>query len=269
VFINNVATETGTFAVDSPIARALGSQDLEPETSVNYSLGAVFQSGGFVLTIDGYRIEIDDRILLSENLNQANVVALLPAGVGAARFFLNAADSVTEGVDIVANYSWDTDTLGSFRATAAANFTNTELSNIQSTGVLSALTPPPTLFARVNIGRQETGSPKNKYIFGLDWNRENLGGLIRATRFGDVQVLSNNPALDWTIEPQWVVDVEASVQLLENTRFALGANNVFDSYPTQNPQFNAATGPTPFIYNAFSPAGFNGRYVYGRVSVSW
>jgi iron complex outermembrane recepter protein len=269
VFINNVATETGTFAVDSPIARALGSQDLEPETSINYSLGVVFQHEGFVLTIDGYRIEIDDRILLSENLNQANVVALLPAGVGAARFFLNAADSVTTGVDIVANYSWDAGDIGSFRATAAANFTDTELSNIQSTGVLSALTPPPTLFARVNIGRQETGAPKDKYIFGLDWNRENLGGLIRATRFGDVQVLSNNPALDWTIEPQWVVDVEASVQLLENTRFALGANNVFDSYPTQNPDFNVATGATPFIYNAFSPAGFNGRYVYGRVSVSW
>jgi len=269
VFINNVATETGTFAVDSPIARALGSQDLEPETSINYSLGAVFQNGGFVLTIDGYRIEIDDRILLSENLNQANVVALLPAGVGAARFFLNAADSVTTGLDIVANYSWDAGNIGSFRATAAANFTDTELSNIQSTGVLSALTPPPTLFARVNIGRQETGSPSDKYIFGLDWNRENLGGLIRATRFGDVQVLSNNPALDWTIEPQWVVDIEGSVQLLENTRFALGANNVFDSYPTQNPTFNAATGATPFIFNAFSPAGFNGRYVYGRVSVSW
>ncbi|MCC5995376.1 MAG: TonB-dependent receptor [Oceanicaulis sp.] len=269
VFINNVATETGTFAVDSPIARALGSQDLEPETSINYSLGVVFQHEGFVLTIDGYRIEIDDRILLSENLNQANVVALLPTGVGAARFFLNAADSVTQGVDIVANYSWDTETLGSFRATAAANFTDTELKNIQSTNVLSALDPAPTLFSRINIGRQESGSPRDKYIFGLDWNRDNLGGLIRATRFGDVQVLSNNPALDWTIEPQWVVDLEASVQLLENTRFALGANNVFDSYPTQNPTFNVATGPTPFIYNAFSPAGFNGRYVYGRVSVSW
>ncbi len=269
VFINNVATETGTFAVDSPIARALGSQDLEPETSVNYSLGLVFQQGGFVLTIDGYRIEIDDRILLSENLNQANVVALLPAGVGAARFFLNAADSVTQGVDIVANYSWDTENLGSFRATAAANFTDTELSNIQSTNVLSSLNPAPVLFSRINIGRQETGSPRNKYILGLDWNRENLGGLIRASRFGNVEVLAGNPALDYTLASQWVVDIEGSVQLFENTRFALGANNVFDSYPTQNPNFNVATGPTPFIYNAFSPAGFNGRYVYGRLSVSW
>ncbi|MGY6627716.1 MAG: TonB-dependent receptor plug domain-containing protein [Oceanicaulis sp.] len=269
VFINNIATETGTFAVDSPIARALGSQDLEAETSVNYSLGVVIQNGGFVLTVDAYRIEIDDRILLSENLNQANVVALLPQGVGAARFFLNAADSVTQGVDIVANYSWDAGNIGEFRATAAANFTDTELSNIQSTNVLSVLNPAPVLFSRINIGRQETGSPSDKYIFGLDWSRENLGGLIRATRFGNVEVLAGNPALDYTLSSQWVVDVEASVQLLENTRFALGANNVFDSYPTQNPNFDVAAGATPFIYNAFSPAGFNGRYVYGRVSVSW
>lgn len=267
VFINNVPFETGTFAVDSAIARALGSQDLEPETSVNYSLGAVFQHEGFVLTIDGYRIEVDDRILLSENLNQANVVALLPAGISAARFFLNAADSVTTGVDIVGSYSWDAGDLGEFRATASANFTDTELSNIRSTGVLSSLTPPPTLFARVNTARQERGAPRSKYILGLDWSRENLSGLVRGTRFGDVLVASNNPALDYTIEPQWVIDVEGSVQILENTRLALGANNLFDTYPTQNPAF----GPTsaPLVFNAFSPAGFNGRYVYGRVSVSW
>lgn len=272
VFINNVPTETGTFAVDDPISRILGSRDLEPETSVNYSAGFVFAQGGFVLTVDAYRIEIDDRILLSENLNQANVQALIGAG-RAARFFLNAADSVTSGVDIVSSYSLDAGDLGGFTFTASANFNDTSLSNIQSTNVLSSLNPAPELFSRVNIIRQERGAPRNKYILGVDWNRDRLAGFARATRFGEVLIGANNPALDYTLDPQWVVDVEGSVRLLENVTFALGANNVFDEYPTQNPQFvvnpTAAQTPAPFVFSPFSPAGFNGRYVYGRVRVSW
>lgn len=267
VFINNVPNEVRTLAVDDPIAITLGSQPLDPETSINYSAGFVFAQGGFVLTVDAYRIEIDDRILLSENLNQANVQAILPAGVSGARFFLNAADSVTEGVDIVSSYSFDAGDIGEFRLTASANFTDTSLSNIQSTNVLSTLDPAPTLFSRINIGRQERGAPRNKYILGADWNRNNLAGFVRATRFGEVEVRESNPTLDWDIASQWVVDVEGSVDLLENVRFSLGANNVFDTYPTQNPNFGPAS--SPLVFNAFSPAGFNGRYVYGRLRFSW
>lgn len=272
VFINNVPTETGTFAVDDPIARTLGSRDLEPETSVNYSAGFVFAQGGFVLTVDAYRIEIDDRILLSENLNQPNVQALIGAG-RAARFFLNAADSVTNGLDIVSSYSWTAGDLGDFTATASANFNETSLSNIESTNVLSSLNPAPVLFSRTNIIRQERGAPQSKYILGLDWNRDTLGGFVRATRFGEVLIGDNNPALDYTLDPQWVVDIEGSVQLLDNVSFALGANNVFDTYPTQNPNYvvnpTAAQTPAPFVFSPFSPAGFNGRYVYGRLRVNW
>ena len=60
------------------------------------------------MTIDGYRIDINDRIVLSENLTQANVRAFLQAqgfiGAGGGRFFINGVDTETEGVDIVANY---------------------------------------------------------------------------------------------------------------------------------------------------------------------
>ncbi len=65
----NTAIETGTFAVNTPQARALGAQDLKPEKARNYSLGLQFQpSRNFTTTVDAYRIDIDNRILFSANL---------------------------------------------------------------------------------------------------------------------------------------------------------------------------------------------------------
>ncbi|MCH8488667.1 MAG: TonB-dependent receptor [Oceanicaulis sp.] len=270
VFTGGVPDETGTFPVGSPTAIALGASPLEPETSVNYSLGAVFATGGFSLTIDAYRIEIDDRILLSENLDgvsRADIGALLPAGITRARFFLNAADSVVEGVDIVASYAWTTEQLGDFDATFGYNYNTVSLSNIQSTGVLSALTPPPTIFGRQSTLRLEEGTPKDKFIFGLDWSRDRLGGFARATRFGETLSPGGTAASDVQLSAQWVVDLEGNFDLTDRVNFALGANNVFDTYPENVP--NGLNFNGILAFSSFSPAGFNGRYIYGRVSVSW
>lgn len=263
-----VGREVGTFAVDSAIARALGSQPLEAEEATNISAGMVFSSGGWVVTLDAYRIEIDDRVLLSENLATPAVVALLPQGINGARFFINAADSKTEGLDLVANYSWTADA-GQFRFTAAGNLNKTTLSNVRATGVLSELDPPPTVFSRQNLLRQEEGAPSSKVILGLDWSRDDYSALVRATRFGSVLVSANSPAGDWTIDDMTVIDVEGSKAFGENFRLAIGANNLFDSYPTANPFFNPATANAPFVYSAFSPAGFAGRFIYVRGRYSW
>jgi len=267
VFTGGVPFETGTFPVSSPTAVALGATPLEAETSVNYSLGAVFARGGFALTIDAYRIDIDDRILLSENLNSPAVQAILPAGVTSARFFLNAADSTTEGVDIVASYGWSAGNIGDFNATFGYNYNTVELSNIQSTGVLSSLTPPPTIFGRQSTLRLEEGTPQDKFILGLDWSRDRLGGFARATRFGETLSPGGAPASDVTLSEQWVIDLEGNVDITSRVNLALGANNVFDTYPDNVPAGLNFNGILPF--SSFSPAGFNGRYVYGRVRVNW
>jgi iron complex outermembrane receptor protein len=71
-FIGGVPVDISTLAVNSPVARALGSRDLRPEKSVNISLGATANPfRGFTLTADLYQIDIDDRIVLTENLGAA------------------------------------------------------------------------------------------------------------------------------------------------------------------------------------------------------
>jgi iron complex outermembrane receptor protein len=49
---------------------------------------------------------------------------------------------------------------------------------------------------------------------------------------------------------------------------ALGINNMFDEYPQFTPgSINSSTGSIGFP--SYSPFGFNGRFLYGRLSYNW
>ena len=78
------------------------------------------------------------------------------------------------------------------------------------------------------------------------------------------------PALDQTYDPQWVVDVSASFKPSEQWTLTLGADNVLDSHPDRTRATSTgvnAWGQMP--YSNYSPAGFNGAYVYARVGYKW
>ena len=120
-FINGIPFDITTFPATDPVAAALGAQPLDAEESANYSIGAVVQTGDLSLTIDAYRINIIDRIVLSENLTSDAVRNFLTArgfiGIGGGRFFINGVDTETTGVDIVASYPVVTESLGKFDLT--------------------------------------------------------------------------------------------------------------------------------------------------------
>ena len=67
-FIAGVPFDIRTFPVSTPEARLLGASDLEPERSVNFSAGVALEPArGLALTVDFYRITINNRIVLSDN----------------------------------------------------------------------------------------------------------------------------------------------------------------------------------------------------------
>ena len=145
-----------------------------PRSRVNYSLGTVFRFGGFEATIDAYRIDIDDRIVLSENLNTPQVAALIaPFGATVARFFINGVETKTEGIDLVTRYLWRTESAGKFEFVAAGNWNDTEVEKVPSTNVIDnicvgqpAPCTPPVLFARINTLTFEEGTPDSKISLG-------------------------------------------------------------------------------------------------------
>lgn len=270
-FINGIPFDITTFRVDDPIARALGSQDLDAETSLNYAAGAVFQAGAFNLTIDAYRIDVEDRIVLSENLTAPNVRAFLVSqgfiGAGGGRFFLNGVDTETTGVDIIANYAFPETALGSFSATAGANFNKTEVTAIPAIPTLTSLTPPPVLFARTNVLTFEEGTPKDKFTGQVNWENGPFEATLRAVRYGEVLVPSNTASLDYTLSPQTLIDLEARYTWNDLVTLSVGADNLLDEYPDAAPFNLNSTGNTPF--STYSPFGYSGRFVYTRATVNF
>lgn len=270
-FIAGVPFDITTFPATDPVAAALGAKPLSAEESTNYALGAVFRLGGLNLTIDGYQINLTDRIVLSENLTQANVRAYLTSlgfvGIGGGRFFINGVDTETRGVDIIANFKLDTEQAGLYAFTFGANFNSTEVTKVPVTAPLAALTPSPVLFDRVNVLTFEKGTPESKFNVAVDWKLDSLGATLRATRYGEVLSPGTTLATDLVLKPAVLVDLEGRWDVTSRTRLTLGADNVFDVYPTKTPAALNSTSNTPF--SNYSPFGRSGRYVYGRVSLTW
>lgn len=264
-----------TFPVDDPAAIALGAQPLDAEESLNYSLGAVVRAGDLTLTIDAYRIDIEDRIVLSENLVSADVRNYLTSlgfvGVGGGRFFINGVDTTTEGVDVVLSYPLSTDSAGRFDFTLTANFNSTDVTRVTAIPQLTVLPTPPVLFNRFNILSYEEGQPKDKYVAAIHWSLGRFGATLRGTRYGEVlspdQSTAQTPTLDVTLSPKTLVDLEARVSLTDHIRLALGADNITDEYPDELPYANNTNGTTTF--SNFSPFGRSGRFVYGRASYNF
>ena len=265
--------ETGTFPSNSAIGEALGGRPLKAEKSTGQSLGAVWHKGPFELTVDGYHIRIANRIVLSENLSGAAIAPLLaPYGVSAARFFLNGVTTDTSGVDVVGQYRIPTDSFGRFNLSAAWNNNNTTIAREPTDNALSTITPAPVLFARVRQYILTGSSPENKGTFAVDWNKAGWSATARATYYESVIDPGSTPASDIRTGDKTIVDLEGSYSFHEGTRLTVGVDNLFDTYPDKVPaNLNVASGngAGALAFDRFSPFGFDGRYVYAKVSQSF
>jgi iron complex outermembrane receptor protein len=262
--------ENRTFPVGTPVARLLGAQPLEAEKSLNVSYGVVLRPVRTLsLSADFYRIDIDDRIVFSGNLINATTTALLTAngfpGVGGARYFTNAIDTKTNGVDVVASYGVAINERSTLRLAAAFNKNTNEIKRVRPTPPqLSTLGE--ALFDRTERVRFEKGQPLDNIRFTVDYSLGKLGVVLQQQRFGEVSI-APAPAdtrLDQTFDAKWLTDVNVSYQLFDKTTLSVGADNVFDTYPDRNIAGNSNSGIFP--YSSFSPFGFNGRFIFVRAA---
>lgn len=273
---SGVAYETGTFPAAGAAAQALGADPLQAETSLSYSLGLVLQPAERIyLTIDAYRIEIDDRIVLSSNLNIANNAAAqaLLAGLGitnvtSARYFNNAIDTRTRGVDVVGTWNVPLEA-SSLNLTASYNYNKTDVTRIApNPAALSALGANLERMGRDERGRIEEGSPRDKFALTAGWNLQRWDFNAGATRYGEVTARhATNPAQDQTYGGKWTLDLSVNFRPNQHWVATLGADNALDEYPDRNTYANSTFGMFP--YSLYSPFGFNGRYVYGKVAFKW
>jgi iron complex outermembrane recepter protein len=285
-FSNGIPVDFRTLPVASREAQLLGAKALKPETSVNLSAGFTIQpTSTFTLTADYYNIAISDRIVLSENFQGAQIVTFFqqngfPA-VSGGRYFTNAIDTETWGIDVVSNYGIDFGSRGFTRLTLGYNQNRTTIPRVVTS------TPPQlaafneALFGRAERGRIEEGQPRNNLILSANHEWKKLFLNVRTQRFGQVTFRALQAAAgarqvpDQTLSAKWITDISAGYKLFQRAQITIGADNVLDVYPDSwKDRGDVATGYGGqgtfgiFRFPGLSPFGFNGRYLYARVNYS-
>lgn len=267
---DRVNTISKFLPVNSVAAQALGAKPLKPEKSLNFTGGLTYENGPLRLTVDAYQISIDDRIVKTEFLGTASnggaaIAAILQANgvddVDSAQFFTNAIDTRTRGIDVVGEYSLDTDSLGTFRLSAAYSYNRTKIQKvIDNPAELSSLNV--TLFGRQAQRDLVVALPRSKVVLTTNWSSGPVRALVRATRFGGYTESSNVAASDRTFGAKWIADAEVGYQLTPALDLAIGANNLFDAHPDRN---GLIAWDGSGAYGSFAPFGLNGGFYYARV----
>ena len=274
VVVNGVNTplQTGTFAVGSPAAQALGAQPLRAEKSRNFSFGALFKpTRDWQTTVDVYQIDIDHRVLFSANLvlptALQNTLAAQGVLASAARYFTNGANTRTRGIDVVSTLHQDWSAAGATDFTLAYNRNRTTASSIEATPAILAANGL-TLIDHQTIGRATETSPSSKLSLSADhtigaWN-------VRAaeTRWGSFIVPQNNLALEQKYGANWLLDLSGGWHGGPWSA-TVGVDNVTNRYPSKTTSAGNLNTNGIFPYSNFSPFGFDGRSVYAKVAYAW
>lgn len=269
-----LSSVAGQLAADFVESAGNGRPQLGPEEATNFSFGIGFDVAGSSWTIDYYNIELTDRVALGANvdfldaLNFAGGAGSNFATVSEAltgldtqgvinrqdfiglddlsqfRFFSNSFDTTTTGIDIVGNYSFDF-MGGDSRLTIAANYNKTEVDSVGTVNPISA----------GRVAAIEDLLPNTRA--NISWSHSDgpISTLVRANYYGGWDDTGNGVN---GIPAEVLVDVQVSYQYSENLELVAGVDNLFDTYPQENPD----AGSLGQLYPESSPFGFNGGTWY-------
>ena len=251
---------------DRGAARA-GARPLGAERSTDYQASlAIELSTSLSFTLDAYRTDLADRVLLED-------VFLDTGGSTPGHAFQNVAATRTDGLDATLSYATRFEDGATLRLASSANVNHTSLTGLtQRAGCslcLNGLTP--SSLSGAEQLRLTRGQPRDNFLLSAQFALHDFGALLRTQRFGEVASGDFAPASasGQTFGPRWVTDVNASYTLLRKYTLTAGADNLFDVYPQRASLPGSAQQPSGTLtaYPGASPFGFNGRFVYGRLSI--
>ncbi|WP_218353111.1 TonB-dependent receptor [Alteromonas lipotrueiana] len=264
--------DQATLPPTHPISQQLGANALSPERSVNVSLGAVAMwSEQFYLTLDYFNIKLKNRISTTSAiaLTPSDITALERQGIegadeyGAAKFFTNDFDTHTQGLDLVLNYNFATGAVTN-ELTAAYNWTHTEVDSVTlyptQTETDDIIYAPNLTSARINM--LESNLPAHRATVTLKQYWQAFSVFWRGGYFGSYYEDHLDAAAGFDIngKPMFTLDVELGWLVTEQLTLAIGAKNVFNTYPQLNPY----RGEVGAKYPATAPGGINGGFYYAE-----
>lgn len=253
----------------SPVTKAFGINKLNEERALNASLGFTANFGDFTATVDGYYIKVKDRIVLTGYFD----ATAFNLGVDKAQFFVNGADTKTNGLDLV--FAWKkkigAQTLG---ATLVGNINDMKIAKVKNG----------SLDEQIFFGEREkafllASAPASKFGLNLSYERNKLNAGLAFTRFSEVKLLdyqATEPTADYAsfddkiqkatdlYTAKITTDLTVGYKLSKTTKLSLGANNLFNIYPDQQDDWVEGGG-----YWDAVQMGFGGAYYYARLGFNF
>ena len=292
-----VPVESGTFTNDSKPAELLGIPKLKQETRRNMSIGFTAKPAkGFEVTVDAYQIDINNRIVLTNNFSGGNNAALVAqlnaAGASTANFFTNAVNTRNRGLEAVLSHTANLGGGATLKTIIAGAFIKNTVKNgandsakIFSSPLIAASGQAGNYFNREDESRIEVANPQNKISATFNLKVKKFTAMLRFVNFGKVTYLDptinpalpgnfpinlftgNRETLDQTFSAKTVTDLSMSYAISKEAIFTVGANNLFDVYQDMHTHSgNISLGR--FNYSRrVQQMGFNGRFLFARLKV--
>ncbi len=278
-----LSSGAGQLAADFIEQRDGARPTLGTEDAKIYTAGFAFDYGPTSWTIDAYQIDVDDRIALGANINfldalnafnttgtdfatvSEGITGLADAGVidrsaftgledlSQFRFFTNSFDTRTKGVDVVGRLPFDFGE-GFSEITVAANYNETEVQDRGEAGSIQRI-------GDNRVRALEDLLPNLKGFAQWSHSEGNLRGLLRANYFGGWFDSGNG----FDVGSEVLIDAELGWEVKDGIELIVGANNLFDNFPDENPGQNG----TGQLYPEAAPTGFNGGQYYTKLRVSF
>ncbi len=264
-FVNSATgglSTQGTFRTDHEVSEILGATDLRSERSKNISFGGVYQpTKQLSFMVDYFYIEVNDKIVLTNELSgnsDEEKAVLAKYNVSEARFFTNAVDTVTQGVDIRVEYLQLLEDNSKLDFSLWFNYSKNKIKN--------AMAYTDNMVERVRI---ENGQPKSSLRFLTNYEVNKINIALNISGYGKYSQMIDNVSYDFKKEV--TADLDMSYSIANDSKISIGGTNIFDNVPNKwdglEGDYYAEDGIKP--YSRYSPFGYSGAYYYVKASMEF
>lgn len=272
-FIGSEPSESLLVPNDSPITRDFNIGSLIEERAINASFGFTAKINNFHATVDGYIVNIKDRIILTGNFDASS----FDDDINDVQFFANGVDTNTLGLDIIFTWSKNYD-FKTINLSFAGNINNMSIGKIKNKEL-----DQETFFGTRDQFFLLASAPKSKFNFNINYRYKKLTTNVSLTHFSKIELV------DWQItqatqiedpdspfinerdrfikakdiyNPKLTTDINTSYAISDKVTLRAGANNLFNVYPTtQQNKWTDSGG-----YWDAVQMGTNGSFFYTRLT---
>ena len=259
--MTGLQVEEGLVPSTDPRVSAVGGTSLKEEKSLNYSLGMTADiSDSWNMTIDFYRIEVDDRIYRTGDI-------AVPGTTNTISFYTNALDVEHSGVDVVVTGGWDWGGTRNTDLTFAYGYNKIQVAGQKQ---INGVNPVSASL----IEDIENNYPNDRFVASANtYFSEKLNALLRLNFYGEHYdergtigaAVDPSAKIDSTV----YVDFEVGYQATEHIKIAVGGINIFDEFIDEIGPPNANRLSVGLQYPRRSAANYEGAAWYLRGIYSW